>query len=406
MRVLLVHNQYQQSGGEDTIMEMEGQLLRQADHKVIEYLRSNVEIDSLSLWQKIGLPKRMIWASDTVRELHDLIERHKPDIAHFHNTFLMISPAAYYVCRELGVPVVQSLHNPRLMCPAASLYRRGRVCEDCLGKAIPWPGIVHACYRNSRSQTAAVAAMLASHRMFGTWQRLVDTYIVFTEFYRRKFIEAGLPPERIKVKPHFVDDDPGPINEMLGGYALFIGRLDPAKGVRTLMQAWKLVNSFPLKIRGDGHLLEEVRAVISQEEMDSVELVERLPRNELFDLIKGAKFLVWPSEGYYETFGLVAIEAFACRVPVLASRVGVMAEIVEDGVTGLHFTPGDAEDLAAKVRWAVEHPDEMRVMGSNARRVYEKKYTPEINYRQLMAIYQEAMAENRLETDQTSISPA
>ena len=202
MKILSVYNSYRQPGGEDIVPELEGQLLRKHGQQVIKYTRSNHELGSLTLSQKLLLPKRIIWASDTVRELRELIVKNRPDIAHVHNTFVMISPAAYYVCRELGVPVVQSLHNPRLICPAASFYRNGKVCESCLGKSFAWPGVLHACYHRSRLETAGVAAMVASHRLMGTWNRLVDRYIVFTEFYRNKFIEAGLPSDRISVKPH------------------------------------------------------------------------------------------------------------------------------------------------------------------------------------------------------------
>jgi len=236
--------------------------------------------------------------------------------------------------------------------------------------------------------------MVASHRLVGTWDRFVDRYIVFTNFYREKFIEGGLPEDKIRVKPHFVASDPGVSRIFRRSYALFIGRLDPEKGLRTLLNAWRKIDIIPLLIRGEGQCLGEVQDFIEENKKNKIKLVDRLSRSKLFDLIKGANFLVWPSEGYYETFGLVAIDAFACGVPVIASRIGVLAENIEDGVTGLHFKAGNAEDLASKVNWAAEHPEEMRKMGLNARRVYERKYSSEANYRRLMEIYQEAIAEN------------
>lgn len=391
MRVLLVHNYYQQPGGEDTVMGQEATLLRNAGDQVIEYHRSNDEINGFGSRQKLTFPKRVIWASDSARALRKLIQRERPEVAHFHNTFSMISPAAYYACQAMNVPVVQSLHNQRLMCPASTFYRDGGLCEDCLGKAIPWPGILHACYQNSRVRTAGVAAMLATHRGLKTWKNQVDAYIVFTEFYRRKFVEGGLPPEKIVVKPHFVYPDPGPRERGPGDYALFIGRLDPEKGVRTLLKAWQQIKDIPLKIRGDGRLLEEVQAFVGQRDLDLVEVVGRQSKEELTALIKGARFLVWPSEGHYENFGLVAVEAFACGVPVIASRAGVMTEIVNDKRTGLHFTPGDHQDLAAKVRWAWTHPAELERMGIECRAEFEAKYTAERNYPMLMGIYERVM---------------
>jgi glycosyltransferase involved in cell wall biosynthesis len=233
--------------------------------------------------------------------------------------------------------------------------------------------------------------MLAVHRWLGTWTRLVDCYIVFTEFFRRKFTEAGIPGDRIVVKPHFVHPDPG-AKQDTGAYALFVGRLAPEKGVQTLLSGWKRLRDIPLKVRGEGPLLSEVVKAGSA----SVELVPRLiSKGAVSSLMRGARFLVWPSEGYYETFGCVAAEAFSCGVPVVASRIGVAEEIVEDGHTGLHFTPGNAQDLAAKVEWAWTHPGEMALMGRAARAEYEAKYTADRNYQMLMGIYQRALRAKR-----------
>ena len=198
---------------------------------------------------------RAVWAWDTKRELRSILRKERPELVHFHNAFPVISPSAYYACKEAGVPVVQSLHNYRLICPAATFYREGRVCEDCLGRA-PWPGVIHACYHNSRAQTATVAAMMIAHRALGTWLNEVDAYIAFTEFSRQKFIAAGLPPDKIFLKPHFLGVDPG-AKRGLGEYALFLGRLVPEKGVTTLLKAWQQLKHIPLAIAGDGPLREK-----------------------------------------------------------------------------------------------------------------------------------------------------
>jgi glycosyltransferase involved in cell wall biosynthesis len=229
--------------------------------------------------------------------------------------------------------------------------------------------------------------MVTAHRLLKTWQRRVDAYIVFTECFRQKFIAAGLPPGRIFVKPHFLTSDPG-MKQSGGTYALYLGRLAPEKGVATLLNAWKTLPHIPLRIQGEGSMENEVSSFA--EANPSVRLSPRLSRRECFEVIKGARFVVWPCEGYYEAFGLVAIEAFACGVPVIASRIGAMREIVEDKRTGLHFTPGDAEDLAAKVEWAWTHPREMDAMGRLARAEYQAKYTAEQNYPRLLEIYQQA----------------
>lgn len=389
MRVLVAHNYYQQPGGEDTVFAAETELLRRYGHEVIEYTERNDSINSMNIG---AVALNTLWSLNSKKKIIEILDRTKPDVAHFHNTFLLISPSAYYACKERNVPVVQSLHNPRLLCPAGSFYRDGRVCEDCVGKTPPWPGVLHGCYRGSRSQTALVAAMLTLHRMMKTWDRVIDTFIVFTEFYKKKFIEGGLPSEKITLKPHFVDPDPGCRNGWKGEYALYIGRLDEEKGVNTLIEAWRHNNNVPLKIRGDGKLLGQVADYIHRNNLKSVEIVRRLKRAELNELIKNARFLVWPSEGYYETFGLVAIESFACGVPVIASRAGALAENVTDGYTGLHFTPGDTDDLSAKVNWAWNHPEEMALMGRAARREYETNYSSEKNYRILLGIYEKAIS--------------
>lgn len=390
MKTLFVHNHYQLSGGEDEVFLRESELLRSKGHEVLEYVRNNGEIREYGVWDRATLSLRTVWAWDTARELREILRKEKPRIAHFHNTFPLISPAAYYACQEGRIPVVQTLHNPRLLCPAATLFRDNRVCELCLGKSFPWPGVAYSCYRGSRIQTTVVAAMLATHHWLGTWRNRVSLFVCSTDFYRKKFIAGGLPADKIVLKPHFIAPDPG-IHGGKGDYALFVGRLAIEKGVGTLVDAWKYLKNYPIKVRGDGPLLPRVRDLRSCDGLE-IEIVPQLSRTELMNLFKGARFLIWPSLGYYETFGLVAIEAFACGVPVIASRLGAMAEIVEDGRTGLHFTAGDPEDLAAKVEWAWTHPQEMEAMGRNARAEYEAKYTPERNYEMLIGIYRRAIA--------------
>jgi glycosyltransferase involved in cell wall biosynthesis len=390
--IVNIHNGYEYAGGEDFVAQAERNLMVAAAHRVIEYRRYNAEIRAYGLLSRATLGARTIWAWDSCTDLRRLLRCEKPDLAHFHNTFPLISPAAYYACREAGVPVVQSLHNPRLLCPAATLYRNNRVCEDCLGRTPPWPGILHGCYQNSRLRTGVVATMLTVHRWLGTWQSQVDVFVVFTEFYRKKFIEAGLPAEKIMLKPHFVYPDPGSRTNA-GDYALFLGRLAPEKGVRTLLLAWRrLGNRIPLLVVGDGPLRAELEAEVAKRGLSTVRFVGYVSEAEKSAAFRAARFLVWPSEGYYETFGLVALEAFAHGVPVIASRTGAMAEIVEDGHTGLNFLPGDADDLAAKVEWAWSHPNDVETMGRNARLQYKTKYTAKRNYEMLMEIYQRAIA--------------
>jgi len=388
MKVLLAHNRYCWPGGEDEVFRREKELRRTAGDTVLEYVRDNNEIIENAVLGKLKAGLQTVWAFDSAKELRSLLRRERPDVAHFHNTFPLISPGAYYVCQEEGIPVVQSLYNPRLMCPAATCLREGRVCEDCLGRALPWPGIIHGCYRKSRVQTAVVAGMLMAHRLLRTWQERVDAYIAATEFFRQRYIAAGLPSEKIFLKPHFLNADPG-MKHRLGNYALFIGRLAPEKGVTTLLNAWKTLYHIPLWIRGDGPMEGEVRRFA--EGNPNICLLPRLSQSECFGAIKGARFLVWPSEGLAETFGLIVMEAFACCTPVIGSRLGAMEEVVADKRTGWLFTAGDSEDLAAKVDYAWTHPHEVMEMGRAARTEYESKYTAEPNYKALVGIYDKAL---------------
>jgi glycosyltransferase involved in cell wall biosynthesis len=391
-RILLVHNRYQQSGGEDTVFNHEKDLLTSKGWEVKTYVRSNHEIETYSPLQKLSLLPRSIWATDSARDIKQLLQEFNPEIVHFHNTFPLISPSAYLPCEEMGIPVVQSLHNPRLMCPAATFFRQGQLCQDCLGKTPPWPGVLHGCYRDSPGQTAVVATMLTFHRWIQTWQKRVNRYIVFTDFYREKFIEGGLPPGKIMVKPHFVHPDPGQKEGKPGDFALFIGRLEQPKGISTLLEAWRRIDGIELRIRGGGPQLEGIRDYIHRHNLTNVKILDPLSRDALYKTIKDSRVLIWPSEGYYETFGLVAIEAFACGVPVISSRIGVNAEIVQDQVNGLHFSPGDGLDLAEKIRWIFNKPDEAIRMGRRAREHFLRHYTAEGNYDRLTEIYKAAIS--------------
>jgi glycosyltransferase involved in cell wall biosynthesis len=380
MKLLLLHTYYRLSGGEDSVYEAEMSLLQNIGHAVLPLTFYNEDLVSFPSWQQAQLT---LWNQEAYRRMRQTIRDYKPDLLHAHNTFPLASPAVIRAAKAEGIPVVMTLHNYRLLCVNALFFRRGRVCEDCLGR-IPWRGVLHGCYRDSRPASAVVAAMLTLHRALGTWN-MVDRFIALTEFGRQKFIEGGFLPEKISVKPNFVHPDPGP-GEGRGGYALFVGRLSPEKGLGTLLMAWeRLGGKVPLKIVGDGPLAPEVQ--VAQKRIPGVEWLGRKAPEEVYALMGEASFLVFPSE-WYEGFPKVLAEAFAKGLPVLASALGSQGSIVDHGRTGLHFRPGDPEDLAAKVEWLLAHPNELARMRKEARAEYEAKYTAEENYRQLMAIYQ------------------
>ena len=384
MKILICHNFYQQPGGEDVGFRTDIELLENYGHDVYTYTDHNERIEQMN---PIKVAADTFWSTTTSSKLEKRIAKINPDVVHFHNTFPLISPSAYYVCQQKKVPVIQSLHNSRVLCQG-SFFRDGSICQDCLNKKIQWDGILHGCYRKSRLQTSVVALMIGFHHLLKTWQQQVDTYIVFTEFYKKIFIKGGLPADKIRVMEQCIYSDPKIRKQYNGEYALYIGRLDTEKGAEVLISAWKQLPGIPLKIRGSGQLLNKTKEIIASCNLSNIQIVDRLPEDAIIRLIKNARFLIWPSLGFYETFGRVAVEAFACGVPVIASKTGVNEHIVKNNFTGLHFKSNDPQDLAAKVTWAWEHPEEMVEMGKNARKEFEAKYTAEKNYEMLMDIYQ------------------
>jgi len=391
MRVAIIHNTYRNAGGEDLVAREEARLLLDKGNEIREYWRSNNEIESNV--ENLKLPFQVVWAKNAIRDIDCLIQDFKPDVLHFHNTWLMISPGAYWISKRHGIPVVQTLHNYRIICPNAKLVRNGKPCELCIGKTLPFPGILFGCYRTSILQSLLVGGMITFHHSLKTWKKKVDVYIALTEFAKRKFIEAKIPEGKIVVKPNFVHPDPG-LKDNNGSYALFIGRLSSEKGLQTLVNAWRKLHNIPLKVIGDGPLMGEIRSLVEKENLKWVEITGQLPQERIFSFIKKARFLVFPSL-WYETFGRVVTEAFACGTPVISSNLGAMTNIVEDRKTGLHFEAGNPEDLAAKVEWAWSHSERMQEMGREARSEYEVKYTAELNYKMLMDIYQTAIERSR-----------
>ena len=386
MKILLVHNYYQQTGGEDLVVADEARLLESRGHEVVRYTAHNDQVSSLS---KLTLAQRTIWNQQTFRELRSVIAQHRPHIVHVHNTLPLLSPSVYYAAGAERLPVVQTLHNYRLMCPAAVCFRSGHICTDCVGKPVAWPAIRHACYRGSRSASAAIATMLSVHRLIGTWQHKTSVYIALTAWARGMFIEAGLRADKLVVKPNFVDPDPG-AGTGSGDCAVFVGRLSPEKGIQTLLRAWRVVGpQVRLLIIGEGPLASTVAA--ATHDLPSVTWLGRRDPPEILSILRDAKFLVFPSE-WYETFGRVIVEAFATATPVIAAGHGAAAELVADGVTGLHFRPGDPLDLAAKVVHLNSHPPMRIRMRAAARKEFEDHYTADVNYRLLLAIYHRAMA--------------
>ena len=385
MKILVAHNAYQQRGGEDAVVESEVALLRAAGHEVREYRRHNDELAGMGAARAAA---DTLWSRRTASDLSALLAAWPADVLHVHNTFPLISPALYWAAASARVPVVQTLHNFRLLCPQAMLLREGRVCRDCVGR-VPLPAVRHGCYRGSRAQTAVLAGMLVLHRGLGTWQRKVQRYVALSDFCRDEFVRGGLPAERIAIKPNFVNA-PAPPSTVERRGILFVGRLSPEKGIATLLSAAATLPPGSLYLAGDGPEAARVAGV------PGLLTLGNLAPRAVADAMASAVAVVVPSI-WPEAFGLVAVEAFAMATPVIASRIGALAAIVEDGVTGLHAVAGDTVNLAARLRWALEHPAEMARMGAAARARYEALYTPQRNLAQLLDIYDQAQVQGGLD---------
>ncbi len=380
MKILIAHNAYQHRGGEDVVVDAEIALLRDNGHEVSTYRRHNDEL----LEHPGTALTSAIWSRRTSSDVEQEVARSRPDLIHVHNTFPLISPSLYWAAARHKIPVVQTLHNFRMLCPQAMFLRQGKVCEDCMGK-IPWRAVTRKCYRSSAAQSALLSGMLIAHDTLGTFREKVTRYIVLNDFCRAKFVKGGLPGERMCIKPHFVARAAGIPDWSARRGGLFVGRLSPEKGIEVLVQALSgLPRSLRVLVAGGGPLQERVRDFFGDDflgYLEPAEIARRMGR---------ALYVVAPST-CYETFGMVAIEAFAAGTAVIASRHGGLGALVRDGETGLLVEPGDADALADALRWAESHPEEMKRMGQAARLEYERHYTPQANYRMLMEIYDQAI---------------
>ncbi|HVL75187.1 MAG TPA: glycosyltransferase [Noviherbaspirillum sp.] len=380
MKVLVAHNAYQQRGGEDMVVDAEVALLREHGHEVEVYRQHN---DALNQMSRAAAAVGTVWSRRTSADIERLCGSFAPDVIHVHNTFPLISPSLYWAAGRHRVPVVQTLHNFRLLCPQAIFLREGRICEDCVGKT-PWRAVTRKCYRDSSLQSAVITGMLATHRALGTYRHQVTRYIALNRFARDKYVEGGLPADRFRIKPNFVASSVRPTSDQRSG-GLYVGRLSEEKGVSVLAEAVRALPGASIEVIGSGPLEPLVREVFGPR------LLGFRPLDDILVRMARARFLVVPSI-CYENAPRTIVEAFSCGLPVIASRLGSLADMVEDGETGLLFAPGDPADLARKIAWANAHPEQMARMGRAARLEYERLYTPTRNHELLIDIYEDAIA--------------
>lgn len=384
MRIAQVHNAYQIAGGEDKVVELEHDMLVARGHRVSRYQVTNDGI--VGYGQKAATFLATAYNPGARSTFRVWLAQERPDVVHVHNFFPRLSPSIYDACADENIAVVQTLHNFRTLCAGALMLREGQFCDRCVGRLLPYPAVVHRCYRGSLPGSLAVAAMITGYRR---QRHRVHRFIALNGFSRQMFIRAGIPAGRIVTKPNGVPD-PGPAPEEIeprtGG--LFVGRLSPEKGIAQLLRAWSAI-ARPLDIVGTGPLLAQLKgeapaSAVFHGLVDSATVRQRMWRSA---------FLVAPSLS--EQFPMALVEAFSCGLPVITSRTEALAEIVTDGKTGLLCEPGDVEDLRAKVTWAIGHPEAMAAMGRAARVAYEQRYSEARNYEMLAGILEAAIAEAR-----------
>ncbi|MGE0453376.1 MAG: glycosyltransferase [Vicinamibacteria bacterium] len=384
-RVAMFHNEYALPGGEDESVAMDTALLRERGVEVVAYRASNREVLA---GPRTGAALALL-RSHFNRSVYERVVRfcreHQPDVAHVQNFWFALSPSVHAACHDAGVPTVQTLRNYRLLCVNGMLLREGSPCEECVGKP-PWRGVAHACYNSSRPLSALVARMITHNRRRGTWERDVDAFVALTEFARGRYVAGGLPADRILVRPNSVLD-PGPVRPP-GRGAVFVGRLSPDKGVDLLLRAWQALPDVPLTIVGDGPLRGEAESAAKRS--PNIEILGQLAHPQSLEAIGRAAVLVMASR-WYEGFPRVIVEAFALGRPVVVPRIGSMAGLVREGVTGLAYDAGSSDALARCVRQIVEQPVAALAMSRAARAEYDSLYSPQINGAQLIDVYSQAI---------------
>lgn len=383
MKIFFVHDFYRNFGGEDAVALAEKQMLESHGQELVIYDRYNIEVDKYSVWERMAFPVQTIYSSRTRREVVDLTSNCRPDLAYIHNVFPLISPSVYHTLFAMNVPSLQVMHDFRFFCPNGWFYTQGGICERCkYGNYLN--AVLYRCYRDSYWLSALYASSVGLNRMTGLFDK-IDGYICLTEFSRQKLLEVGFPEKKLFVKPNFIDSSLSAAAPGTGDYVLYLGRLSPEKGLWTLVRAFEKLKTINLKIVGTGPLEHRLQAYLRERKIRNIELLGFKQGAEKWQILRDSLFVVVPSQ-WYETFCMVALEAYVAGKPVVASNLGSLPHVIEDGKTGILFHPGDTEDLAEKVTYFALHPSDVSRMGVQARELAQTKFSPGENYRILMDI--------------------
>lgn len=385
-KILIVHNYYQVSGGEDTVVANEKKMLEDNGHEVYMYTRHNNEIKSMGILGKLRLAFETIYSFKTVKEIKKVIRENKIDIVHVHNTFPLISPSVYSAANDCGIKVVQTIHNFRLLCPAATFTCNGGICEKCLSGGLKF-SVKNKCYRNSRVHTFIVALMLKINRIIGSYNK-VSKYIALTQFSKQK-LEILIPKDRIAIKPNFMDrktEETIMINDRK--YFMFLGRVDNLKGIDILLDSWKNIKEEKLIIVGSGPEENRVKNYIYDNKIQNIDFLGYMNKEEAIDILSRAKALIIPSQ-WYEGLPMTLVESFSMNIPVIASKLGNLENLVNDGVNGLLFEFNDKYDLINKVNKVRNDKEFALKLSMGAKESFEELYSEKVNYKILMNIYNE-----------------
>ena len=392
-RMLLVHNYYQVPGGEDTVVANEKKLLEDNGHSVILYSRNNMEMKEFTKFQKLFIPFTTVFSFRTYREIRKILREKKIDIVHVHNTLSLISPSVYYAAFRCKIPVIQTIHNFRLLCPGALLNRDGHICEDCLNDGLIC-ALKHKCYRGSLIQTLGCVLTLKVNRFFGTYRKL--NFICLTEFNKLKLTELNrgrkvvIDLKKISIKSNFVNLNREiiPFKDRKNQF-IYVGRLDSLKGINMLLEAWKLVKdlgscnkSLKLIICGSGQNDIWCKKYIADNKLDGVSMKGYIQNDKVLDMIAESKALILPTQ-LYEGFPMNIVEAMACGTPVIGSDLGNTGSLIQEGITGIKFDYNSAEALKSAMCRISD-------MCQSSKDYYDGHYTTESNYTKLLEIYRKA----------------
>lgn len=380
--VLMAHNYYQVPGGEDTVFHNEVNMLEKNGHKVTKYTRHNDEIKG-GVLSKLKLGIDTIFSLKTYKEVKKLIDENDIDVVHVHNTLPLISPSIYYAARSKKVPVVQTIHNFRLLCPGATFTRNSEICEECISKGLG-QSLKHKCYRGSLAQTFIMYIMLKFHRIIGTYDKI--NYITLTEFNKKKLLNLVKDESNIYVKPNFVDKREQS-ERILEDYFVYIGRLDEIKGINFLVEAWKDIDeNINLYVIGTGPEEEKIRAYIEEKNLKNIKLLGFMQRDKAFEVMKKSKGIIVPSI-CIESFGMSVVEGFSLGIPVIGSRLGSIEYIIENEKNGLLFESNNKKNIKHVVECIFYNKSLNQKLGNSAYQTFINHYTDEVNYKKLQNIY-------------------